>query len=355
MRFEIDRSTIITVIFIIIVAVILGVNQFLDLQPPTEITVVVDPLAESWITDTVAQYNANNTSRVRVNLQFIDDLDIWRGNAGWSGDNQPDAWIPASSLSLDYVPPNLNFEVIEESIIYTPLVWGGFQNRVDELTNNGTLSFDWTAVQRISSENAWSDGSFVNMAINWPTSSMAGVAAIADAASSYQQVIPLDQDALNDAEFENWFQPLQDSMLNSQRLSGNPAQTMAARGTTAADFALLTESQWLEQIDSLTTEHNISFSYSSYAFPLDFPIVFLPSEETGNNQAAVQSFADYLTSDGQGIAIEHGFRSINIALDQSAALFIQGEPYGILLELPLRQDIADLDRNTTLALISLLN
>lgn len=361
MRFEIDRTTIILVIFILVIAAIFGINQFVQLQPPFEIIVVVDPLAEDWIRDAATQYNAdnviiNNTTRVQVNVQVVDDLDVWRGSPGWNSQSHPDAWIPSSSLSLDYAPSSLPFETIDDTLAYTPLVWGGFQNRVDVVTGNGTQAFDWTAVQAVSAGSSWSDGGFVNMAINWPTGSMAGVAVLSGSVSAYQQNVNIDRSILSDPDFVTWFQPLEDSMLNSQRLSGNPAQAMASRGTSAADFALLPESQWLEQLDSLTENASVSFSYSDYQFPLDFPIaLWADSQTTDTHRTAVQSFASYLTSEGQSIATDNGFRPANTVLDSSASLFIAGEAYGILLEPPQGQMITNLDRGTADALILLLN
>lgn len=361
MRFQIDRTTIILVIFLVVIAAIFGINQFVQSQPPFEIAVVVDPLAEDWIRAVATQYNAdnviiNNTTRVQVNVQVTDDLDVWRGNPGWNSQTHPDAWIPSSSLSLDYAPSSLPFEIIEESLAYTLLVRGGFQNRVDVITANGTGAFDWDAIQAVSAGISWSDGSYVNMAMNPANSSMAGVAVLAEAVSAYQQNTAISRSTLNEPDFEAWFQPLKDSMLNSQRLSGNPAQVMASRGASAADFALLPESQWLVELASLTENASIAFSYSDYQFPLDFPIALWADSETGDTErTAVQSFANYLTSEGQSIAIEHGFRPVNTVLDSSASLFMQGEPYGILLAPPPGQVIDTLDRGTADALILLLN
>ncbi len=359
MRFELDRTTGVLVIFVIVIVAIFGINQFVQSQPPLEITVVVDPLAEDWITEAVQDYNSNNviianSVRVQVNLQIADDLEIWRGNSGWNSQNHPDAWIPSSSQSLAYAPSSLPFEVVNESLVYTPLVWGGFQNRVDVITENGTRPFDWKAVQAIADNSSWTDGAFVNMAINWANSSMAGVGALTTATASYRQDTNVTRSLLSDASFISWFAPIRESVLNSERLGGNPAQSMASRGASAADFALLPESQWLTELDSLTANNrDFVFSYPAYQYPLDFPIALWSDAQTTNNErSAVQNFASFLANEAQGIALEHGLRPSNSSLTSNATLFTQAESYGILLEMPASQTVT-VDRGTADAIILL--
>src|SRR5690606_14054287 len=146
------------------------------------------------------------------------------------------------------------------------------------------------------------------MAINWATSSMAGVGALTTATASYGQDTNVTRSLLSDASFTSWFAPIRESVLNSERLGGNPAQSMAARGASAADFALLPESQWLTELDSLTANNrDFAFSYPAYQYPLDFPIaLWSDAQVTTNERTAVQSLANFLANDGQELALEHG-------------------------------------------------
>lgn len=359
MRFDIDRATIVLVIFVILIVAIFGINQFVQSQPPFEISVVVDPLAEDWIMDAAQQYNnsnaiINNTVRVQVTIQVSDDLDVWRGNPGWNSQNHPIGWIPSSSISLDFAPSGLPFEVLDASLAYTPLVWGGFQNRVAVITEDSTQAFDWASAQAVADNSSWSDGGFVNMAINWPSSSMAGLGAISSAVATYQNSAEITRSTLTDSSFSTWFQAIEDSVLNSERLGGNPAQAMASRGSSAADFALLTESQWLTQVNSLSSSGFV-FAYADYQFPLDFPIaLWSDTQTTANERAALQSFANYLSANEQ-IALAHGLRPTGTVLDSNATLFTQAAPYGILLEVPVTQTISNIDRGTADALILLVD
>ena len=362
MRFELDRTTIVLVIFLLIVGGIFGINQFVNSRPPIEIDVVVDPLAEDWMTSIAGAYNSSNaivngTTPVRVNIQVMDDLDVWRGNPGWNSDTHPDAWMPSSSLSLDYAPSSLPFDIITESVAYTPLVWGGFQNRVDVITANGAEAFDWDSAQAVTAGTSWADGGFVNMAINWPTGSMSGLGVLTTAIASYQDDTAINRAVLSDAAFTDWFASIEESVRNSERLGGNPAQVMASRGTSAADFALLPESQWLSQIDSLNENGTITFAYPAYQFPLDFPLAVWSGNNTDNTrQAAVTNFANFLVSaEARSITLEQGFRPANTVLDESADLFVRAGANGILLETPLAENVIVTDRGLVDSIILLLN
>lgn len=363
MRFQLDRTTLVFVLFIIILAVIFGANQFIQSQPPFEITIAVDPLAADWVEAAAQDYNdsrqliANGTVRVQVNLIVTDDLDVWRNNPNWDGNNHPHGWIASSSASLDYVPPTLPFRPLNGSLARTPLVWGSFDSRLPYITDNDARPFDWAAVQDIAVAQRWSnvgvsnDSSFINMAIIWPTSSMAGLGAVMTSAADYGQTTTLDNTLLNSAGFSDWFTPLKDAMANSQRIGGNPAETMALRGTSTADFALLPESQWLLAYDDLAENGGVTFAYPAYQFILDFPVARWENpQSTDNELAAVASFADFLASEaGQALTVQHGLRPANSEPSENATLFtkalakgIQLEPgYGQMLDSPTR-GVADM-------------
>lgn len=356
MRNFFDRTTLIFFLFVIIIAAIFGVQYVVQRQPPLEITIAVDPLAEAWARATATEYNdstqlINGTTRVQVTITVTDDLDVWRGNPNWNSTNHPDGWLASSSLSTMYLPTSLPFTPIVTSLARTPLVWGGFDNRVAVLTENGVQPFDWTAVQTVATSQRWEAGGNVNMAINWPTSSMSGVGALMTAVAHQSNTTTMTSDLINDA-FDTWFIPIHDSVRNAERIGGSPAEAMASRGTTVADFALLPEVQWLQSIDSLVAD-GFTFSYPTYQFILDFPILSWDDAQTTDTQReAVQSFADFLMgSRGQALAIENGLRPASGELDTTATVFVNAQAYGIQLMPDLTQVVQPDNRNTTDAVI----
>jgi hypothetical protein len=100
------RGPVIVLIFILVVAAVIGASQFMRAQPPLEITVAVSPLAGTWVGSAANNFNATNalvngTRRVQVKVTTIDDLAVWSdaGQSQWLT-THPTAWIPASSASI---------------------------------------------------------------------------------------------------------------------------------------------------------------------------------------------------------------------------------------------------------------
>lgn len=339
MRIGFDRTTLIFLVFLLIIGALFGVNYLVTSQPPLQITVAVDPLAEDWLRVAASAYNDSNpvingTTRINVQITVINDLNVWRNSPGWTASEHPTAWVPSSRASLDFT--NLPFVVLADSLARTPLLWGGFEERVTLLTENTQRPFEWAAVQEAAEAQRWEalgaqnvQGN-VNMALVWPDSSMAGVGVLLSAAANYGITPTIDRSLVGDGSFEAWFAPLAESLQN---LGENPAQTMAARGTAAADFALLPESLWLGQLDNLAQD-GFTLNYPAYQFVLDFPLARWAGSTVSDNEiAAVESFRDFLLSaEGQSLALEQGLRPAQGEPGEDAALFVQGVDYGIQLE-----------------------
>ncbi|MBZ0286754.1 MAG: hypothetical protein K8I30_04000, partial [Anaerolineae bacterium] len=125
------RGSIFVILFIVVAAGVIGASQFLRSQPPTEYTIAVDPLAVPWVENAVAGLNAtspvvNGTQRVQFKVTPVDDLELWGGQRLWTTTNHPLAWIPASSLSLNFATENgVSVTGVTDSLARTPLVWGG--------------------------------------------------------------------------------------------------------------------------------------------------------------------------------------------------------------------------------------
>lgn len=336
-----DRTTFLFLGFLLVIGVLFGLNYLVTQQEPQAITIAVDPLAEDWVRAAAATYNAtnpvvNNTTRVRVEITSINDLDVWRDGVGWSAMDHPTAWIPSSSLSAEYTA--LPLAVVAESLARTPLVWGGFAERVTVITQDGQRPFEWEAVRQTATAQTWAalgaSGGNVNMAIHWPTSSMAGVGVLLSAAANVEGADVVERQFASSTEFNTWFAPIEESVLNSRRMGGAPAQVLASRGMAQADFGLLPESQWLINLSGLTSGSGFVFKYPAYQFVLDFPLLrWNDSQMTEFEADAVQDFADYLLSDeGQVLALDYGLRPAGGEPTETAALFVAGREYGIALE-----------------------
>jgi hypothetical protein len=357
-----SRGTIVLVIFAIIVAAIIGLSQFVQSQPPVEITVAVNPMAEDWMRALVADFNEseaviNGTTRITVNMTTTKDIAVWDDNK-WSVDNHPDAWLPASSASVSYLNSNIPFQTIANSTAQTPLVWGGFQSRVDILTTGGILDWGIVAGAAQTDEGNWaslggeSGWGFLKFAYARPSNDIAGLAVLFSGASEFTESTTLDRSQLLDDEFNTWMEAIVASVPNFQTLGSNPAAAMASRGTSVAEIAFLPESLWLNSLNDLNGSDPITFNYPATQFVLDFPLTMWDDPDTSDEtKLAVQAFTDYVTGTGQNTVTEFGLRPANGNVTNADSLFADGVSFGIVLEPDYGQIVIAPDKNTTETLL----
>ena len=342
------RGLIIVILFIAVVGGILAVSQVIRQQPPLLITVAVDPLGAAWVRSAAETFNAGEnlvgTQRVQITVQETSDVDVWQGNTEWRGDNHPDAWIPSSSVSLNY-GSSLPFETEQASLARTLLLWGGFTSRLNVLTNNGSQPLDWEALGAAAAVDGGSWAAlpggqrgwgFIKFAFPTPERSMTGVGVLFSGAADFTDTPTLTGVQTSNAEFRNWMLPIIQSVPNFQTLGADPAETIAARGTSVADVALLPESEWLMQINRLNA-NEFQLSYPQYQFVFDFPLARWDNPQTTDDRrAAVAAFGTFLLSEAQQTSMmRFGLRPAASEPTGSETLFAAGQAFGIQTAPPL--------------------
>lgn len=355
------RGTIFIGLFILVAAGIIAASRFISSQPPLEIAVAVDPLAEPWLQAAVSAFNAgdtvvNGSRRVRVVLTPTDDLRVWLDSRAWTATTHPAAWIPASSVSVQYAADaGMPFQVVADSLARTPLVWGGFASRVAVLTQDGAQPFDWPAVaaaaqaeswQKIGGDPSWQ---FVKLAFAQPTSKMSGLAVMLTGAAAFHDNADLSGEALRARPFRDWMTPVLQSVPNFNNLGGNPAAVIARQGTAIADAALLPEVDWLRNLGPLQRVEAVIFAYPAYQLVLDFPLArWDDTQTTADERAAVDALAAWLLDPArQAQAMEAGLRPATGEPTAQNTLFADAVPLGIQLSpsygqavtLPPRADV----------------
>ncbi|MBI5668893.1 MAG: substrate-binding domain-containing protein [Chloroflexi bacterium] len=355
------RGTIFIALFILVAAGIIAASRFISSQPPLEVTVAVDPLAEPWLQAAVSAFNASDTvvngsRRVRVVLTPTDDLRVWLDSRAWTAATHPAAWIPASSVSVRYaVDAGMPFEIVADSLARTPLVWGGFASRVAVLTQDGTQPFDWPTVaaaaqaeawQKIGGEPAWQ---FFKLAFAQPTSKMSGLAVMLTGAAAFHDSADLSGEALRTRPFRDWMAPVLQSVPNFSNLGSDPAAVMARQGTAIADVALLPEVDWLRNLGPLRRVEDVVLAYPAYQLVLDFPLArWDDMQTTADERAAVAALATWLLDPArQAMALDVGLRAAageptaqNRLFADAVPLGIQLSPnYGQTVTLPPRADV----------------
>jgi hypothetical protein len=343
------RGTIVVIVFVVLAAIVVGASQFLRAQPPLEVTVIVSPLAEAWVRNAVDAFNAtepvvNATRRVEVRVNTQDDLSVW-SDEGVSQlqNNPPAAWIPATSMSLNYAN-RLSFEVVEPSLAKTLLLWGGFSDRVDALTDSGARPLDWADVARAAEAGRWSniDGANsswgnINLAFSRPTGSMSGLAAVFSGAAAFAADPVVSGVTVVGNDFHIWIEPILQSVPNYATLGTSVAQTLAARGVTVGAIALLPESEWINNLRGALVESGnpIRLSYPAYPFVFDFPLARRQGL-TADENAAVDAFAAWMLNQHPE---NYGLRPPSGIPAETAQLFTAGEDYGVQLDLDLTQTV----------------
>lgn len=336
------RGTIIVLVFIVLAAVVIGASQFLRSQPALEIAVAVSPLAETWVRGAVESFNASEpivsaTRRVHVTVNTIDDLSAWsdEGQRNWAV-THPSVWIPASSASLAYAN-RLTLEVVEPSLAKTVLMWGGFSDRVDALTDGGTRPLDWDEVARAAEAGMWSNipdanpsWGNVKLAFTRPNGSTGGLAALFSGAAAFSSDPVVSGATVVSDEFHNWMEAILLGVPNYNTLGASVAKTLASRGVSVGEIALLPESEWLTNLSgNLTSASNpIRLSYPTYQFVFDFPLVRWQGL-TADENAAVDALRGWLLAQHPE---QFGLRPPSGIPPLTAALFTAAQGYGVQLD-----------------------
>jgi hypothetical protein len=355
------RGSIFVLLFIVAAAVVIGASQFLRSQPPTEFTVAVDPLAVPWVENAVAGLNAtspvvNGTQRVQFKVTPVDDLDVWQGQRIWTLDNHPLAWIPASSLSLNYARDNgVSVAGVTGSLARTPLVWGGYVSRVDVLTDGGTTALDWPTVQAAAARESWaaiggqSDWQFIKLGFGQPGRKIGGLTALFTGAAAMAQKDTLAASDIGSGTFRTWMLPVIKSVPN---FTGDPVAAMA-RGASTMEIGLFPEAQWLLSLTGLLKNEEIRLNYPTYQFVLDFPLArWDDSTVTAEQREAVGLLSSWLSAEAQQAkAPTYGLRPAATEPTEADSLFAAGVPYGIQLTPTFGTVITPPGRSDTLGLI----
>jgi hypothetical protein len=338
------RGTIVLIIFVLVAAGVVGISTFLRSQPPLEITVAASPLAEGWLREAAAAFNAtgpvvNGTQTVRVTIQPQDEAVIALGeSANWTRESHPDGWIPAAAFALDYGRSRgLPLETLQPSVAQTPLVWGGFRDVVAQATGDGAQPFDWPAVNDAISSQP------IRLAFRNPAATMDGFAVLLSGAAALADDPIITRDSLRSPEARAWLETTLQAVPNTATLGASAAETMAARGPSVGGLALLPESEWLTNLRGqlVNGRDPLQLAYPAYTVEFTFPCAAWSDaasrEPTAVDRAqAVGLFCDYLlTPAQQAAALTHGLRPAGGVIgEQAAALFASAEQYGAQRVLP---------------------
>jgi hypothetical protein len=335
------RGTLVIGLFVIVVALVIGANVLFRSQPPLDLQLAVDPLAEDWIRQAVAEFNATSTRvngrEIRLGVISVGDLNVWRQRA-LSGSNRADLWIPTSGATVEYaLAGGLPVRKLLDSLAMTPLITGAYASRADVITGDSARPLDWAAVAEVAAAERWdasggdSGWNFVKLAFPLPNQTMTGLAVLFSAAAGYHEAEALGGAELANAGFRAWLEPVIASVSNFNTVGNNVPAFMLRNGTAAADLGFAPESQWLVNLSNFGAGDPLVLSYPEFTFVFDFPLAIWDDPAvTDETRAAGQAFADWMAAPArQTIAASHGLRPPDGLVAADAALFSAAQASGV--------------------------
>ncbi|MBZ0306641.1 MAG: substrate-binding domain-containing protein, partial [Anaerolineae bacterium] len=164
---------------------------------------------------------------------------------------------------------------------------------------------------------------FIKIGFSRPDREDSGLAALFTLASTYADTPELTNVLMNDTGLRRWLGPIVDSVPNFSSLGTDPADRMVNTRQSAAEIALLPESQWLIHYNNLTRIEPIFLNYPESYLLLDFPYAVWDGQETtADEQQAAADFGRFLLSDAQQRAAgEYGLRPARMIDLQQFSVF----------------------------------
>jgi hypothetical protein len=266
----------------------------------------------------------------------MDDLSVWsdEGQRAWTT-THPTAWIPASSASLGFAN-RLALETVAPSLAQTVLAWGGFTDRVDALTDGGARPLDWAEIAQAADAGTWANVSAdhaswgnIKLAFTRPNGSTSGLAVLFSGAAAFGDDPVLSGATVVSDDFHNWLQDILLSVPNYNTLGASVAKTLASRGVSVGEIALLPESEWLTNLSSnlVSASNPIRLSYPGYQFVFDFPLARW-QDLTSDEDAAVEALRLWLLDQHPE---DYGLRPPSGVPAVTARLWVEADTFGAQL------------------------
>jgi hypothetical protein len=336
---------------------------------PIEITVAVSPLAAEWVEGAVQSYNGRRHQVdgrvVEITLEIQDSLPIWSAPGKWSMASHPLIWIPEMSAAVEYANEvGLRFSILHPSLASTVMMWGAPADRAQAIEHQFS-GLNWDSIQQASTISRWeqmggqAEWGFFKPGFAQPDRYTSGMAALLVAAAEFHNQVALDPSVLDDPNLRDRLKPVVESVPSFPTLGAHPAETIAARGASVADVALLPESEWLANYRGLTSKVGpLVFVYPVYQFWFDLPFsVWDGADVSQQERMAAQDFLSFLLTDDQqrqaanvGLRQADGIPAVSTLFDQAgSAGVLAGKPGGEPIQLPTTREemLSFVNRNWT--------
>lgn len=261
------------------------------------IEISVPAALATWADQEADEFNARNND-ADVSIVALNGLTALDQYDGASRDSLPHGWIPdASFVAAIAQEEALPFEMVNESIATTELMWGGYSDRIQVIQN-----LNWQSIHDAAAAGTWSQmggdnqwGNF-KLTIASPAQSAEGLAALISAAASYYKTDTLTSQQLTDPEFMAWLLETVESVPNFSTLGPDPAESMASRGPSVGDIGFLSEAAWMNSASGLERWGGFVTEAARYPVSLDYPFLVRTNADMAE-QSLAERFAQYLAGE----------------------------------------------------------
>lgn len=366
-------GTFIVILFIVISIGIVGLGYIQRNQPEPsatqlELTLTVNPLAQTWMREMVNRFNVSDARFIDAYAVTIilantpiDDMDVWQKGV-WNNQTPPHLWIPSSTLSASTTVVNgRRLITITPSLAKTPLIFVTSANVAQAITQNEALTFDWGDIQSASQAGTWANfgasnlNGNVTLAFPLANNTMEGMMVIYSANAYFDSTLSLTSP--NIAPFTTWFTPVVESVPNFNTIGADVATFIASRGASV-NIGIMAESRLLNTLSAITNTRAVQVAYPEYPVVFDFPLIWL--DETGQSadnrtiqEQIAQQFGEWLAMPEQQARLTtYGLRPIESIPTSVDALFRMGVESGVVYNPVLSPALSEVANSRTRALLS---
>ncbi len=288
---------------------------------------------QKWIEDAIERFYQSKNSiyqgkKIQIQSDMSGSLDV--ANAILSGQKQPVAWSPASSLEIDRLNNAWQQKHGGQSIVVTndlkplvlsPLVFAMWEERATAFLKKYP-SVDWSTIySALSLKNGWadiagrSDWQSLNLGQTRPDLSNSGLISIVLLAYAYyKKTRGLSVATVDDPTFLMYFKVFEDAVNTFGRSSGTYLENeVILKGPGAHDITFTYENLVLTSQDEVKQRQpgqRLRMYYPGVTLDSDHPFVLLQAPWIKPEmQAAATAFRDFLLADPQQrLALQYGLR-----------------------------------------------
>ncbi len=335
-------------------------------RPPITITIWYSTEKKEWLEAATQQFEAAKLSYngrpILVQLKGFGSPEIAQrvANQDWRGETPPTAVSPASDiwLSMSKVPIATTGAEAPQSLVISPLVVVGWEDRAHALWPNGPKNFWNDLHDAVVKEGGWKalGGSEswgpVKFGHTSPLTSNSGAQTLILLAYAFHNHNSgLTNADVGDPKFAQWLADIEGGVTSFGDSTGTFMNDIVAKGPSQYDFGVVYENLALQNMDAAKQRQGQSLRifYPPATLLSDHPFAVLDGTwAKPEERAAAIMFRDFLRSNAiQKLALQYGFRpadpNVTITNDDPNNPFRKYAPNGVEIAIAQQAEVPSAD------------